>query len=342
MKLFIIFFLLFSTSYGNAESIIDDKTGEIIQAPSKVNLLDLKSELKQYVDSLTKVLLDKNTPRDIQIEIINEIKGLSEINGEISLALNQIASKKIDCTKENMNQDCMKDSSLWVKAQTELIRRKHLDFINSKKISQAKNFNFYVNLITDGVVIVAGSILLLISPKGVVVIPLWISRFNVSTKFLKAVGSIIGTYGLSKAGFDLQNYFSVEEEKKLFSFIPVALLRNNIMGEIVQIISSESERERHLGYSLFISNDLDILVNGIVSVIKLEGVSIPIKQSVMRASIHIPNMSDKMKGKVTKVLKDVIDNNENESLRLSAVEALGEVGAGISEILDYLENKAKK
>ena len=94
MKFFIFFFLLFSIPYGHSQSVkTEAASSESIS--SKEALIVLRRQIKRYVDSLMLVLLDEDTPRENQMEILEEIRSIADINGEITVALNQISQSDI-------------------------------------------------------------------------------------------------------------------------------------------------------------------------------------------------------------------------------------------------------
>ena len=55
----------------------------------------LRNQSKRYVYELMQVLLDEDTPRENQMEILEEIRAIADMNGQITIALNQIAQSDI-------------------------------------------------------------------------------------------------------------------------------------------------------------------------------------------------------------------------------------------------------
>ena len=167
MKLFIIFFLLFPVSYGYGQSSESEATFSE-DKQSKKALTLLQNQLEQYVDSLMSVLLDEDTPRENQMEILNELRTIADVNGQITIALNQVSQSgleqdHIDTSKAgNINENI----SVWAKNQAELIRRKQLALNELQKRDEELDKDFYVNLALDGIVILAGGCLVFCAGGG--------------------------------------------------------------------------------------------------------------------------------------------------------------------------------
>jgi len=125
MKFFIVFFLLFSISHGYSQSF-ESESGYSEGELSEKTLKLLQNRLNQHVNFLISVFLDKDTPRENQIEILNELETIADVNGQITIALNQISQSGLGQNEVNITKDSGRDEdiSVWAKNQVELIRRK--------------------------------------------------------------------------------------------------------------------------------------------------------------------------------------------------------------------------
>ena len=94
MKFFIVFFLLFLVSYGYGQWGQAKAVSSQTLSPKEVLAL-LDNQLKRYVDSLMLILLDEDTPRENQMEILDEIRFIADVNGKITIALEQISQSDI-------------------------------------------------------------------------------------------------------------------------------------------------------------------------------------------------------------------------------------------------------
>ena len=239
MKLFIIFFLLFPVSYGHSQSLESDAVFSESEE-SRENLNKLRNQLKRYVDSLMLVLLDEETPRENQMEILEEIKSIAEINGEITLALNQVSQRSGEYGKAEASEEYIKANSLWIKTRAELIRRKH--FVLSELQKQELDKDFYVKLALDGVVILAGGILFFVPAVGPAVsVPLIVGRVTLTGQKL---GTLLMATGAFESGVDAWHYFFGEEEQRFLSFVPDLVVRDVLTRELFNILSSANQRDK--------------------------------------------------------------------------------------------------
>ena len=337
MKLFIIFFLLFPVSYGYSQSPKSEAVFSENEEP-RGNLNKLRNQLKRYVDSLMLVLLDEETPRENQMEILEEIKSIAEINGEITLALNQISQREGEYGKTKASEEYIKANSLWIKTQAELIRRKHFALNELQKGEQELDEDFYVNLALDGVVIIVGGVLFFVPAVGPAVsVPLIVGRVTLTAKKL---GTLLMATGALESGVDSWYYFFGEEEQKRFlSFVPDLVFRGVLTRELFNMLSSANQMDRFLAVNLLRSIDEEMLINGLVGSIQQEGHSITARQSAIKALRVFPNMNEAMREKVISVLKGVIDDSSIQVLRELSVNVLGEIGAKVPEVAEYLEKR---
>ena len=80
------------------------------------------------------------------MKILEEVRNIADINGEITVALNQISDREqneIDI-KEDTGRD--EDISVWAKNQVELIRRKQLALNELKRRETELDKDFWVHL----------------------------------------------------------------------------------------------------------------------------------------------------------------------------------------------------
>ena len=86
MKFFIIFLLLFSVFHGYSQSV-DSGLVSSEDTSTEETFTLLRSQINKYVESLILVLLDEHTPRENQMEILDEIRTIADINGQITIPL---------------------------------------------------------------------------------------------------------------------------------------------------------------------------------------------------------------------------------------------------------------
>ena len=122
----------------------------------KINY-ELQGQLNQYVDTLMLILLNEETPRENQTEILDEIKLVADVNGKITITLNQISQRSGECDTTETSEECIWANSLWIKTQSELIRRKQTALDELRKREKELGEEFWVDLAFDGVIIVAGT-----------------------------------------------------------------------------------------------------------------------------------------------------------------------------------------
>ena len=336
MKLFIIFFLLFLVSYGHSQSL-ESETVFSEREESRGNLNKLRNQLKRYVDSLMLVLLDEETPRENQIEILEEIKSIAEINGEITVALNQISQRGGEYGKTEASEEYIKANSLWIKTQAELIRRKHFALNELQKGEQELDEDFYVNLALDGIVILAGGVLFFVPAVGPAVsIPLIVGRVTLTGPRL---GTLLMATGALESGVDAWDYFFGEEEQRFLSFVPDLVVRDVLTRELFNILSSANQRDKYLAVNLLRSTEEEMLINDLVGSIQEGQYSVIARQSAIKALRAVPNMNEAMREEVISVLKGVIDDSRIQVLRETSVNVLGEIGAKVPEVAEYLRDK---
>ena len=214
MKLFIIFFLLFSVSYGYSQSSESEATFSE-DKQSKKALILLQNQLEQYVDSLMSVLLDEDTPRKNQMEILSELRTIADVNGKIALAMDQISQSDIGQNEIDTNKDSGRDEDIdvWAKNQVGLIRRKQSALNELQRKEEELDKDFYVNLALDGIVILAGGVLFFVPAVGPALsIPLTVGRLTHITLTGQKLGALLMATGGVESGLDAWNYFFEEEE----------------------------------------------------------------------------------------------------------------------------------
>ena len=338
MKLFTIFCLLFSTPYVYGQSI-DSKKLSYDNLSSKQALTLLRNQIKRYVDSLMLVLLDEETPKENQIEILNEIRTIADINGQITIALNQVSQSNIRKNEIDTGPERNKNISVWVKNQAELIRRKQSELNHLEKNKKELDREFWVNLALDGIVIGAGSVLMFFTPAGLFVsIPLIAGRITLTGKKL---GAVLVAIGAVRGGADTWNYLSEDEDERVFSFVSDIAFRDVLTRELFNMLSSVNPEDRYLAISLLQSASLgeETLTRDLLNIIQDENRSIEIRQPALRAvkAISVDN-NEELKKEVIAVLKEIIDKSQVPSLRQTAVVILGVIGGGVSEeVAEYLE-----
>ena len=327
---FFIFYLLCSVSYGYVYGQ-SSETKPVVseEAHSKESLTILKDQLKRYVDSLMLVLLDEETTKANQIEILEEIKSIAELNGEISIALSQIS-------QSNLKDE---NRSLWVKSQAELIRRKQLALDSLQRREKKLDHDFWVNLTLDGVVIVAGGVLFFVPAIGPVFsIPLIAGRISLTGQKL---GAILMATGSIESGLELWNYFfeGEEEEGRALSFVSDLVLRDVLTKELFNILSSVQQRDKYLAINLFGSADEENFIKALLNSMEDDQYSVQARLSSMRALRAFKDMEGSLKEKVISALKEVIDKSDIPALRETALPILGEMGEGDLQVAEYLADK---
>ena len=90
---------------------------------------------------------------------------------------------------------------------------------------------------------------------------------------------------------------------------------------------------------LFMSSSQEVLINNIVSSIQQEEYSVTARQSAIKVLRVFPNMNEAMREEVISVLKGVIDDGRIQFLREPSVNVLGEIGAKVPEVAEYLRDK---
>ena len=283
MKLLIVFFLLFSVSYGHSQTIDSEVSDfETIETEKALNLL--RGQLKRYVDSLMLVLLDTKTPKKNQIEILDEIRTIADINGEITVAMNQLSQTgigeqiKIDTTESVKNEDI----SVWAKNQAGLIRRKQLVLNELERREKELDEDFWVNLVSDVIVIGAGGVLFFVPVVGPTVsVPLTAGRLTLTGQRL---GALLMATGGAESGLDLWSYFFGEEEK-IPSFLSDIAFRDVLTRELFNILSSANPSDRYLAINLLKSAAVgeETLISDLLIAIKNKQHPAEVRQSAIRA-----------------------------------------------------------
>ena len=340
MKYLIVFYLLLSGSYGYSHPF-ETTSAVSEETDSKKSLNILRDQLKRYVDSLMLVFLNEKTPKQNQIEILEEIQSIAELNGEITTALSQLSQSGIAITDFKTSQAKFKDEniSLWVKTQTELIRRKQLALDSLQRRERKLDHDFWVNLTLDGVVIVTGGVLFFVPAIGPVLsIPLTAGRISLTGQKL---GAILMATGSVESGLELWNYFfkGEEEEGRALSFVSDLVLRDVLTKELFNILSSVQQRDKYLAINLFGSADEENFIKALLNSMEDDQYSVQARLSSMRALRAFKDMEGSLKEKVISALKEVIDKSDIPALRETALPILGEMGEGDLQVAEYLEEK---
>ena len=337
MKFFIIFFLLLSVPCGYGQSV-DSGLVSPEGTSSKETLILLRSQISKYVESLIMVLMDEDTPRENQMEILDEIRTIADTSGQITIALNQISQSdmgqnKIDISK-NTGRD--EDVSVWARNQAELIRRKELALNTLKKREKKLDEDFWVNLALDGVVIVAGGILFFIPAVGPAVsIPLTAGRITLTGQKL---GALLMATGALESGLDAWNYLFGEEEERALSLVSDAVFRDVFTREMFSILSLEKESDRHVALNLIATvTDDRTLINNLLNTIQNERHSVDVRLSAIRVLRAFTQMDEDLKTEMVSVLREVIDESNIPALRRESVSVLGELGEGVEGVACYLK-----
>ena len=342
MKLFIIFFLLFPVSYGYGQSSESEATFSE-DKQSKKALTLLQNQLEQYVDSLMSVLLDEDTPRENQMEILNELKTIADVNGQITIALNQVSQSDMGQNEINLTKDSGKDEdiSVWAKNQAELIRRKQSALNELQKRDEELDKDFYVNLALDGIVILAGGVLFFVPAVGPALsIPLTVGRLTHITLTGQKLGALLMATGGVESGLSAWNYFFEEEEGvRVLSFVSSVALRDVLTRELFSILSSTNEREKYLAFNLLRAVDEETLINDLLNAIKDEKNSVEVRKPAIRSLRAFSNMDETLRKETIDVLKEMIDKSQIPTLRETSVSVLGEIGEESPEVVEYLQKK---
>jgi len=330
MKFFIVFFLLFPVS----------SEGE----PSKKALILLQNQLEQYVNSLMFVLLDKDTPRKNQMEILDELKTIADINGKIASAMDQISQSGLeqDYTDTSKSGTMSENISVWAKSQAELIRRKQSALNELQRRDEELGKDFYVNLALDGIVILAGGVLFFVPAVGPAIsIPLTIGRLTHISITGQKLGALLMATGGLRSGWDAWNYFfEGEEGARVLSFVSSVALKDVLTRELFSILSSTNQSDRYLAINLLRrAVDEETLINDLLNAIKDERNSLEVKKPSIRSLRAFSSMDETLKGEAISVLKEVIDKSQIPALRETSVHVLGEIGEGELEVAEYLREK---
>ena len=249
MKALIIFLLFsFFCSYGYSQS---PEPGSVSEGESsKKALILLEKQLEQYVDSLIFVLLDEDTPRENQMEILNELRTIADINGKIAGAMDQISQSGLEQSGGDTDENEIrnKDISVWAKNQAGLIKRKQSALNELQRRDEELDKDFYVNLALDGIVILAGGALFFVPAIGPALsIPLTVGRMTHISLTGQKLGALLMATGAVESGLSAWNYFFEEEEgARVLSFVSGVALRDVLTRELFSILSSTNQRDRYL------------------------------------------------------------------------------------------------
>ena len=338
IKLFTIFSLLFFAHYTYSQSI-DPKEIFNKDLSSKQALTLLRSEIKQYVHSLMLVFLNKKTPIENQLEILHEIRTIADINGQITIALSQMSQSDIMKSKIDTDTGRNNHISVWVKNQTELIKRKQLELNNLEKSNKELDREFWVNLALDGIIIGVGGVLIFVPGVGPALSIIFkIGRITVTGKRL---GAILLATGAVRSGADTWNYFFEDEDERGFSFISEIAFRDVLTRELFNMLSLVNPEDRYLAINLLQSASLgeESLTRDLLNIIQDDNRSVEIRLPALKAlkAISIDN-NEELKTEVIAGLKGIIDNSQIPILRRTAIVILGEIGGGVfKEVAEYLE-----
>ena len=350
MKLFVAVFFVLLSFYSYGESLIFDRQegpsfmeshGVLFaNEDSKKKLNELQSELKQYVDSLMLFLLNEEVSRETQMRILDELKSIAEVNGEITMALNQISQKGGECEKAETKEECAKAHDLWIKAQSELIRRKQSDLDELSKREKKLERDFWVSLAFDGVVITAGGILFFVPSGQALSMVLIGSRLTLTGKKL---GAILAGTGVFESGLDIWNYFFDRRGEETLSIVSEVVIKDVFTRELVNILSSavENKGDEYLAKNLSISQTEEELIGKLLSAVQRDEYSVFARQSVIRSLRAFSEMELALKLEAIGVLRSVIDESGIPELRETAVSALGEIGEGELPAVKYLTEIGK-
>ena len=340
MKLFFTLVFFISTASYAEHPRFHKRTAASSGELKSFELNHIQDQLKEDMVSLLLVLLEESTAKETQLKILDTIKEIAELNGEIVMALNQFVLRGRECAEEPNGQDCLIVDELWIKAQAELIRRETLVLAQSREIRNEEMSDFYVNLALDSVVIIAGGLLCFIPAFGqAVVLPLTFGRLTLTGQRLGAL--LVGIGGV-QVGSGYWRYFLDEEERKTLSFIPNIVLRGVFAHEVFQILSSDRNQDKFLANSLLFSSTEQEVISILISSIQEERYSVSARRSAIQALRAFPEIDDEIKGRIISRLSEVIDNrSENQSLRLASLSVLGEIAVGVPEVAGYLEDKGK-
>ena len=340
MRLFTVFFLLFFVSYGYSQSPESESISPEGEQ-SKKRLTQLKRQLEQYVDSLMFVLLDEDTPRKNQMEILDELRSIADMSGEVASAMDQISQSgleqdHIDTGKAGLINE---NISVWAKNQAEIIRRKQSALNELQRRDEELDKDFYVNLALDGIVILAGGVLFFVPAVGPAIsIPLTVGRITHISLTGQKLGALLMATGGLRSGWDIWNHFFEEEEgARVLSFVSSVALRDVLTKELFSILSSTNQSDRYVGINLLRrAKDEETLISDLLDVIKNERNSVGVRRPAIRAIRAFSSMDETLKGKAISVLKGVIDKSQLPSLRETSISVLGEIGEGELEVAEYL------
>ena len=349
MKTLTICLLFFSCLYSHGFGVNPLYSQQKKQASQSVSeetafsaeetLIGLRVQIKQYIDSLAVIFLDKNTSVKNQIEILHELKSLADMNGEIVTALNQMSQKGVGYEDKETS---LKDEkiSLWAKSQSELIKRKQLELDELEEAVENLKAEFYVNLAVDGVVIVGGSVLMLIPAGQSVSILLFGSRLALTAKRLKALGAVISVAGGVGVGSEVYYYLS-EENQEVLSFIFNLVFKDDLSKEIFQLLTSVNESDKYLAINLFKSVDEEVFINNLLSAIQNNKFSPQARIASVNSLIVFKDIEDEyLRKEIIDTLKEVINTSQLQDLRQASVRVLGAFGEENPELIDYLKKLA--
>ncbi|MCZ0933251.1 MAG: hypothetical protein OXJ52_08890, partial [Oligoflexia bacterium] len=203
--------------------------------------------------------------------------------------------------------------------------------------------DFYVNLALDGIVILAGGVLFFVPAVGPALsIPLTVGRLTHISLTGQKLGALLMATGGLRSGLDAWNYFFEEEEGvRVLSFVSNFALRDVLTRELVSILSSTNERERHLAFNLLRSVEEETLIKDLLNAITDERNSVKVRESSIKALRAFLSTDESLKKSAMDVLKGVIDEGQIPTLRETSVRVLGEIGEGLPEVAEYLREQGE-
>ena len=324
MKLFFtLLFFISSASYARYPQAYRERARLSEQARSS-DLNHMQNQLYEDMTLLLSTLVDEATPKERQMEILGIISEITLINNDIREALEQFVSQGVTCDKKKL-KNCVISDTTSLKAQSELIRRRIQALAKSSEDERV----FYVNLAADVAVAFVGGVLLFIPVVGETVgIPLLLVRF---------LGGAQGLIGGSKALVSIRSRFGKDGEPSLlalsdlasvnvFAFAMVQILSEN--PELVQVLPSGSERDI-----------VEMLKTVIGPGAEDFSYNTETRIAAVQALGSFPTVIKLKRSSTAQFLMDVMDSEEEESLRRAIVKSLGQMGEGYLKVSTYLKEK---
>lgn len=331
MKLFIIFFLLFSvSSYGAGnpfyQKVVKARQGQSDQQTNSSELEGIHRELQEDIKMLLFTLTHEHTSEEHKLEIIKMLSKTAILDKEITEALEETISRGSECKNENEKEGCRIFNMVGLRAHVELMRMKTLAVTQKNR----ESWNYYKDMALDGLLVITGVGLFFVPVGGPA-----LSTALFTIRFGKFTGSTIVTaIGLYRVGEQLTGE---EKENSVFELIKTAALKGVFAQAIFHL--AQLGDEELLERVIFSSTEGEV-VNILSSVIEDTSYSAETRRVAIETLLVFPNTLQIRRAKIIKLLKGVIDNEDNnQDFRTSAVKVLGEVGEGVSEVAEYLEKK---